>query len=79
MLIGLTVRTVGLFARGVTARLPDYDIGDGNMFFAPKVGESGVGKPGYFLPTSVRRDRIGLCGSGCGIVGCRLVMLSPVL
>lgn len=64
MLIGLVVRGAGLFIRGVAAPLPNSEIGVGNIFLALGVGESGVGKPGYFLPTSVKRDNAGRIASG---------------
>ena len=66
MLIGLAVRAAGLDARGVVAPLLVSDIGDGNMSFALSVGDSGVGKPGYFLPISVKMERFGLTASGLG-------------
>jgi len=59
MLMGLTLRTAGLSGRGVLVRLPISDAGDGNRFFALRVGDRGVGKPGYFLPTSVKSERLG--------------------
>jgi hypothetical protein len=64
MLIGLPIRVVGLRARGVAALLTASNAGDGNFLIALRVGESGVGKPGYFLPTSVKRDRCGLIALG---------------
>jgi hypothetical protein len=59
MLMGLTLRTAGLSGRGVLVPLPSSETGEGHKFFALAVGDSGVGKPGYFLPTSVKRERWG--------------------
>lgn len=66
MLMGLVVCIAGVAARGVEAPLATSEAGDGNNAFALEVGESGVGKPGYFLPTSVKRDNVGLIASGWG-------------
>lgn len=66
MLMGLVIRIAGVAALGVEAPLPASEAGEGNSAFAVKVGESGVGKPGYFLPTSVKRDNVGLIASGWG-------------
>jgi hypothetical protein len=43
----------------VAALLPDFEVGVGNASFALIVGESGVGKPGYLRPTSVKRVKLG--------------------
>jgi hypothetical protein len=43
----------------VAALLPEFEVGVGNASFALIVGESGVGKPGYLRPTSVRRVKLG--------------------
>jgi len=59
MLMGLTLRTAGLSGRGVLVPLPSSIAGEGHRAFALGVGESGVGKPGYFLPTSVRSESCG--------------------
>ena len=59
MLMGLTERIVGLWTRGVAALLPESDIGVGYNSFALEVGDSGLGKPGYLRPTSVKRVRLG--------------------
>jgi hypothetical protein len=58
-LMGLTERTAGLCARGVPALLPKSDVGVGNNSFAAKVGDNGLGKPGYLRPTSVKSVRLG--------------------
>jgi hypothetical protein len=70
MLMGLTERMAGLVARGVTAPLPVSDTSEGLW-----VGESGVGKPGYFRPTSVKSESLGLMASGCG----RDALMPPML
>jgi hypothetical protein len=75
MLMGLTERMAGLVARGVAAPLPVSDAGEGKITFALWVGESGVGKPGYFRPTSVRSENFGLMASGCG----RAAFTAPIL
>lgn len=75
MLIGLTLRTAGLRARGVVARLPASYASDGNCSLALMVGESDVGKPGYFLPTSVKSDRCGFVALGWGRAALREPML----
>lgn len=62
-LIGLEGQTTGLSTLGVLILLPVSDAGDGNSSFAPGVGDNGVGKPGYFLPMSVKSERFGLVAS----------------
>jgi hypothetical protein len=62
--MGLTLRTTGLSGRGVAARLPISEAGEGYNSFALGVGDNGVGKPGYFLPTSVNSDRFGRVDPG---------------
>ena len=62
--MGLTERTVGLRARGVATTLLASEAGEGHNSFAPEVGERGVGKPGYFLPTSVKSDKCGFIALG---------------
>lgn len=39
--------------------LPEFEVGVGYVSFALNVGESGVGKPGYLRPTSVKRVKLG--------------------
>jgi hypothetical protein len=48
----------------VAARLPISEAGEGYNSFALGVGDNGVGKPGYFLPTSVNSDRFGRVDPG---------------
>jgi hypothetical protein len=64
MLIGLTGRTAGLKARGAAVLSSVSDAGDGYISLAVRVGDNGVGKPGYFLPISVRRDSCGFITLG---------------
>ena len=64
MLNRFTVRTAGPKARGVTALFPESDAGEGYVSLAVRVGDSGVGNPGYFRPTSVRSDRCGFIALG---------------
>jgi hypothetical protein len=75
MLMGLTLRTAGLSGRGAAAPFLVSDAGDGNSSFALGVGDNGVGKPGYFLPISVKSDRLGRTVSGCGKVAGKPPML----
>lgn len=75
MLMGLTLRMMGLSGRGVLARLSVSETGEGKSAFALVVGESGVGKPGYFLPISVKRERLGRMAWGCGEAVFKLLML----
>lgn len=41
------------------ALLSEFEVGVGYVSFALNVGESGVGKPGYLRPTSVKRVKLG--------------------
>jgi hypothetical protein len=70
--MGLRLRRAGLRGRGVAAK---SEAGEGKRSFALGVGDKGVGKPGYFLPTSVRRERLGRVASGWGSEAWRLPML----
>jgi hypothetical protein len=62
--MGLMLRTATL--RGLS--------GEGKSSFAEGVGESGVGKSGYFRPMSVRRASWGRRGSGR-----EMVSMLPIL
>lgn len=61
---GLAIRMARVATHDVADTLPASDAGDGNRSFALRVGDRGVGNPGYFLPTSVKRDNVGLMASG---------------
>lgn len=62
--MGLKERTAELWVPGVGATSLPSEVGDGNNSLAFEVGERGVGKPGYLLPTSVRSDRCGFMAVG---------------
>lgn len=64
MLMGLMERTVAICMCGVAALLPMSDVGVGYNSLALKVGDSGLRKPGYLRPTSVRTVRLGRSASG---------------
>lgn len=59
-------RIPGPQARSVPVILPASESGDGNSCRALGVGDKGVGKPGYFLPTSVKSERCGFRAFGRG-------------
>lgn len=75
-LMELTERTAELCARGVAALLPKSDVGVGYNSLALKVGDSGVGKPGYLRPTSVKSVKLGRGVSESGSAAFKPPMLN---
>lgn len=59
-------RIPGLKVYDVPVVPPASELGDGNSSRALVVGDKGVGKPGYFLPTSVKSERCGFKAFGWG-------------
>lgn len=75
MLMGLAGVMAELRIRGVPDMMLGLEVGEGNRSFALVVGERGVGKPGYLLPTSVKSERYGFTAVGCG----KTVLTDPIL